>query len=947
MTGWALREPALVQIRPDWVAMVFNTALSFVLLGTGLVLADRADGLRRVLGLLVSILAAAVLAEGLAGFDLGVDWRDSHAWLNDGNHWPGRMAPNTALGFLLAGAVLASIGSVKKKVHCVALQVATFIVLLLGLTGLVGYALQLELMYSWFKATRMAVHTAVGMTILGLGLWSNWLRSDWYHDQNVFREDERITFVGAAFLVVIALTTGVAGLAAQQKTLDRILSETLPMSLKSRTALFRAEVEGAIALTRTTGARPGLIRSTRALLEAPDNAGVRAELQRIGQSVLLSGTRGLIVRDLEGRELLRLGKLAANPALETDIGLGTEASLLWDKGYFLRSSMPIVDGSVRLGILVLESPLPLLQKQMGEDSGLGSTGETGLCAAAGPRMRCYPQYRNPRVYTIDRNADHDRPTPMSLAVDGKTGVFRGLDYQGKNVIAAYASVGSTGLGMVVKQDAADLFSPVKAQLQWTVPLLLLLVALGVLFLRAQVRPLAARLIASEERAIEGETRIRAVVEGVGDGIIIINEQGTIESFNAAASDIFGYLPAEAIGENVRRLMPSDQRGSHDAGMRRYLETGEAHVIGRKGIELPGLRKNGSIFPMELSVSDVAVAGTRRFVGVVRDISERKRNDAAVFAERERLRVTLSSIGDGVITTDTLGRVTYLNPVAESMTGWPSAEAMGKHLPVVFNVVDEATNERALNPVEIVLRDTAPAGLAENTTLLQRDGARFAIEDSAAPIRDQAGDVIGVVLVFHDVSQARLMAREMTHQASHDLLTGLINRREFERRLEQAIESGRVETKQHSMLYMDLDQFKIVNDTCGHAAGDELLKRLTAMLLDKLRQSDTLARLGGDEFGVLLEGCPLEPAVRIAETLRQTVHEFHYLCQDKVFPIGVSIGVTTFSNGGITLAEVLRTADAACYAAKDQGRNRVHVYTQADIELAERQGEMGWVGRIQK
>ncbi|MBA2659750.1 MAG: EAL domain-containing protein [Nitrosospira sp.] len=331
----------------------------------------------------------------------------------------------------------------------------------------------------------------------------------------------------------------------------------------------------------------------------------------------------------------------------------------------------------------------------------------------------------------------------------------------------------------------------------------------------------------------------------------------------------------------------------------------------------------------------------------RDITEGQRIEKALFEEKERLRVTLSCIGDAVITTDMFGKVTYLNPVAETMTGWTSDAANGLLLPKVFHIVNAQTSELVPNPVERVLSEKQTMGLALHTLLIQRGGKTFPIEDSAAPIRNQEGDTIGAVLVFHDVSHAQKMATEMTYQASHDALTGLINRREFERRLEHALETGKQDAKQHTLPYLDLDQFKLVNDSCGHMAGDELLKQLTSVLQARLRTNDTLGRLGGDEFGVLLESCPTGPALRVADLLRQTVREFHFVWKDRVFQIGLSIGLVTFSDGGETLADILRMADAACYLAKDKGRNRVQIYTSGDTGLAQRHGEMGWVGRIQK
>jgi diguanylate cyclase (GGDEF)-like protein/PAS domain S-box-containing protein len=329
------------------------------------------------------------------------------------------------------------------------------------------------------------------------------------------------------------------------------------------------------------------------------------------------------------------------------------------------------------------------------------------------------------------------------------------------------------------------------------------------------------------------------------------------------------------------------------------------------------------------------------------LSERKLAETALFAEKERLRVTLSAIGDAVMTTDVRGDITYMNPVAEEMTGWRNEEAAGLPLTKVFDIINEHTNATAPNPVAAVLRSGLAAKLAPDSCLVHRSGAHIAIEDSAAPIRNTEGTVIGVVLVFHDVSDARKMRAQMNHQASHDALTGLINRHEFEGRVLTSLEKDGLKGRQHTLLYLDLDQFKIVNDTCGHLAGDELLRQLTAVLQNPLRQSDALARLGGDEFGLLLENCPTSQAMRIAESLRQIVSDFHFVWLDKSFPLSVSIGLITFNNNGVTLSDILRMADAACYVAKDKGRNRIHIYTPEDKELAQRHGEIGWVARIQK
>ncbi|MGB7480265.1 MAG: diguanylate cyclase, partial [Burkholderiaceae bacterium] len=318
--------------------------------------------------------------------------------------------------------------------------------------------------------------------------------------------------------------------------------------------------------------------------------------------------------------------------------------------------------------------------------------------------------------------------------------------------------------------------------------------------------------------------------------------------------------------------------------------------------------------------------------------------ARLFEEKERAQVTLASIGDAVITTDRHGRIEYMNPVAEALTGWPHAAGRGQPLSAVFHTVSHQTRAPVANPVEQALREGRIVKLDKDALLIARDGSEYAVEDSAAPISDRRQAVIGAVLVFRDVSQSRSLAVQLSHQASHDPLTGLVNRREFERRLQLALEAASSQERHYSVLYMDLDQFKIVNDTCGHGAGDDLLRQVTTLLQPLLRESDTLARLGGDEFGALLENCTPDAAVQIADKLRQTICDFHFVWRDRMFYIGVSIGIVNFHNGMLSLAEVLSAADSACYLAKVHGRNRLHVYHPEDDELIQRHGQMEWTGR---
>jgi len=335
---------------------------------------------------------------------------------------------------------------------------------------------------------------------------------------------------------------------------------------------------------------------------------------------------------------------------------------------------------------------------------------------------------------------------------------------------------------------------------------------------------------------------------------------------------------------------------------------------------------------------IAVMVTRRVM----------RTETALQVETELAQVTLDSIGDGVITTDAAGQVEYLNPVAEQYTGWSTEEACGRPLAEIYRVVDE----RSGKPLDPTRHASTGGGMADPSSaiavrLIDRSGRECPVRFSQAPIRDRDGGLLGTIVVFHDVSQIQAMAQQLLWQASHDALTGLVNRREFERRLTELIETAKSKGREHALLFMDLDGFKAVNDTSGHAAGDELLRQLTTVMLSRMRGSDTLARLGGDEFGVLLESCPVEQAVRIANAMRETVREFRFVWQDKTFSVGVSIGLVPVNAESGDLSRVLITADACCYEAKNKGRDRVQVYRSGDRGLTGKHGELQVVSQINR
>lgn len=344
--------------------------------------------------------------------------------------------------------------------------------------------------------------------------------------------------------------------------------------------------------------------------------------------------------------------------------------------------------------------------------------------------------------------------------------------------------------------------------------------------------------------------------------------------------------------------------------------------------------------------EALLATLERVFEVISLHEERNLARDALLREQERAQVTLEAIGDGVISTDINGRIEYMNPAAENITNWNISTAKGLSIDKVIKLKNEISKKTVDNPVYKCLRENVVLDLPKTVVLSRHDGVDISIENSAAPIKND-DQVIGAVLVIRDVTESRRLAEKISYQAQHDSLTGLINRMEFEHRLESSLANAKSNNEQHALLYIDLDQFKVVNDTCGHVAGDELLCQLTTLFKSELHDNLTLARLGGDEFGILAEHQTTNDAYTIADKILHICQNYRFSWQDKSFTIGASIGMVSITPETVSTSDLLSQADTACYTAKDMGRNRIHVYDASDKDYLIRHSEMQWVAKIQK
>ncbi len=438
-----------------------------------------------------------------------------------------------------------------------------------------------------------------------------------------------------------------------------------------------------------------------------------------------------------------------------------------------------------------------------------------------------------------------------------------------------------------------------------------------------------------------EARYRGLFENVVDGVYIATRDGEFIAVNPALVEMLGYDDVDdlkAAGKTTILYVNPIDRERVFARLEAdgFVKNFEYRLRRKDGGEIVVLENSRAIYDNAGKI--VAHEGT------ITDITERKRAETRVFEEKERAQVTLQSIGDGVITTDAEGIVDYLNPVAQDLTGCDLRTARGKHISKIMMIVNERTRAPVENPVIRCLKEGRVVTLADDSVMITKGDEEVPIQDSAAPIRDRIGNIVGSVMVFHDISKESRLFRQISYQATHDPLTGLVNRREFENRLGHALDDTRLtEDTTHALLYVDLDQFKVVNDTFGHRAGDSLLTQVSQRIQANIRTTDLLARLGGDEFGILLERCDEQQAIEVAESIRMSIEEYRFDWQEAFTNVRCSIGIVMVTRDNADMAEVMSSADVACYSAKDMGRNRVHLYRHSDVSLHHE--EMKWVSRI--
>ena len=747
--GWLTRTDSLVQLIPGSVAMVFNTALCFVVAGAVLLLQLSAAPLRlaaqRVGGALVAAIAVLAASQNLFGIDLGIDQLVVEVRVADTNPHPGRMAPMSALGFALAGLFF----MLQERLHGVSslrllLQLSALAVLTLGIVGLTGYSLKLELLYTWYHFARMAPHTAFGFILLGLALWLTWyqaLRASSTYEQ---RDEQRITALAAVILLVMALTAGMVGFVLSSQRAEAALNHNMTAAHANRAQLLNFVIDNTLRQARSLATDP-------ALLELFGAAAAQAEGDGdLARHLLSDGYASVVALDMAGKPMLAAGVPLASARIALSMNEGVK--LLWDNAPIIEVRVPVQRGADTLGSLVVQRHLPVVKTMLSDAQLLGRTGDIAICGALGAHaMHCLPTRLNPAGFSRARRLRDGKPLPMHYALQGQSGLAIARDYRGAQVVAAYGPVGETGLGLVVKEDAADLYQPIRSQLQTMLAVLMVLFASGMLLLRWQLTPMVTALLHAKRQARAGEEKIQAVVDNMADGLLTLDQAGAITSINPAAAAMFGYAPDEVVGKGVEMLIPQRLRQPHLEGMRRYLGGGEPRIVGRPGVQVPGLKRSGAEFPMQIAIREAQVEGGRMFVGILRDITAQKK----ALETSSRFNAFLEATPNLVAFVGTGQQLLYINGAGRALLG------LGR---------DQDCS--AVKMSEFVCPDAPPASLCAlfpadterawrgEYALCARDGTVVPLMFTVVRIAGQDGESHSFAMVGVDVSERK--------RAEHDL-----------------------------------------------------------------------------------------------------------------------------------------------------------------------------------
>lgn len=942
LLGWIFNISRLTRINPDWNPMVPNTALCFILGGLSLLIRKKYPGrthsieLNIVIGLIM-LLAGARIGELVLGHEFGIEFLSPLLGLQLES--VGHMSPITASGFLVFGAGMLAISRENSQKLRIVAGVMAGALLLAGLFGIVGYWLNFQFIFEaiYIKTGLiwMAFHTAFGMILLGLGLLCLVMRCKITSESNwVNQQATTIYRTTILVLAVTAVTTGLAGISFLDQTLYRQNSTDLQHSLDAIRLHIVTVIDNGTQRALLPGFNPVLQAEVSGLLRNPKENSRATQRSQYVNELLAYGFSGIAVYNGKQHRLIA-GHLLADTIYSARLNGDTDASLAWKNKYYLRVRIPLSGASG--SVLVLEQTLPQIDRILENSDHWGKTSALPMCARLDQnRLLCFPQREQAGFYIVP-DTYQGKPGPMTLALSGKSGVEILSDYRGHRVLAAYAPVADTGLGLVLRKDMSEIYAPIRDELLIAFPLIIILVALGLWLIRNRVRPLIINLAATYVAEKASRERFDAAMQSSPDGFVIYesmkNQDGDIIDFRCAylnyqAEIIKGFTGnymAERVGKSYLEIFP-DRADLFDK-FKSVVLTGklvvdEITLVNRDGGTLWFLRQ---AVPMAHGLA-ITYRNITKEVLLVQQLEYLNRLRSAI----------VESAAYSIISTDVNGTILSFNKAAENMLGYRADELIGKATPGVFHDTEEI-GKRAVSlsdelgftvepGFEVFVAKARVNSVEEREwTYVRKDGSRFPVLLSVTALFDENNMINGFLGIAYDISERKRNEEYIRHIALHDVLTGLPNRELLNDRVKLAIDQYHRSGTVFALAMMDIDRFKHINDSMGHHVGDLILKVYAERVQHCLRTTDTLARMGGDEFVLLL---PESDATSVTILMERIFQEFMPAINvgEQDVHITSSIGISIYPRDGNNMQELLRSADLAMYSVKKSGRNGYRLYS---------------------
>jgi diguanylate cyclase (GGDEF)-like protein/PAS domain S-box-containing protein len=906
MLGWIVRTPWMVQIIPGATAMVFSNALCLFLLAIALILTGVQQRWRKpaqtVIGVGVLSVGVTVMLQYRYDLALPIDLAGLHVWLN-GN--PGRMAPNTALAHALAGLTVLLTTHAHSGVRALLALIGAFAVMMMGITGLVGYRLRPELLYGWHVETRMALHTGTALVLLGIGYAVAVYRAQQLDELFRQREDLSVGLLGGGLMVFVGLVGGLAAFSLMQEQILTVLQDGLKLSFQSRHDLIVSEISTPIQATGEFANRPGVQRELLRLRANPNNRAAQQFIEDTLNRHVMAGLTGARLFDERGRLVASAGSmLDAN--LKLPLRQPGDVALLWNGEVVgLRVAQDIRVRGRRLGRIESTYRLPGITHMRDVALGFGASGDMVLCVYVAQVIRCLPTTLNPQRTELPPTTRAGQPLIVH-ALAGERGAGLGTDYRGERVIAAHGPVGDLGLGLVLKVDVAEIFAPIRQRFEITLLLILFTVGAGILLMRARLIPLVRRLALSEKR-------FRGLLESAPDAMLVADPDGRILWANSQCERLFGYTLTELIGQPVEILVPEGARAAHVSKRNGYTRQPQHRDIGT-ALELYGRRKDGSEFPAEIGLSPQETEDGLRVISTVRDISERKRAIQSLRDSEQRWQFALEGARDGVWDWNLITNEVYFSRQWKQMLGYAEHE-IASALEEWDKRVHPDDKARAYADIEKHLKGETPYYQNEHRLLCKDGTYKWILDRGMIVARDPSGKPTRLIGTHTDMTERKQAEDTIRELSLVDELTGLRNRRGFfvlgELQLSLAHRLGRSVV----LYFADVDGLKQINDELGHAQGDRALADFADLLRGTFRGTDLIARLGGDEFVVLALEAPDVDTTESVARLEEHLQQFNCSAQ-RPFRLAASIGVAQHgSESSESLTELLGRADADMYQVK--------------------------------